>query len=138
MAPNRCLPARIRPQTLALCRAEGKEILISTMESRLANVEALDAEIEAWTSKLSRENIVFRCQEVGIPCGPVNELNELINNPHLKARALLKPLIHPTLGQIPNAKAADFQVRFSNIDTGVDTPAPMLGQHTVEILTKTH
>lgn len=109
----------------------------ATMESRLANVEALDAEIELWTSRLSRECVVMRCQEAGVPCGPVNELDDLINDPHLKARELLKPLIHPTLGEIPNAAVADFPVRFSDIDTGFDAPAPMLGQHTREILTKT-
>lgn len=106
----------------------------ASMESRLENVDALDREIEAWTRQRSRHEVVHACQTAAVPCGPVNEIRDLIDDPHLRARGLLQPLLHPLSGKVANAKAAGFPVRFSGFDVEFDQPAPAMGQHTSEIL----
>jgi len=108
----------------------------ATMEARLANVEALDALVGQWVALYTRQDVVVRCQEVGVPCGPVNELPDLIADPHLAARQLMKPLRHPLYGEIEGARVADFPVRFAETPPARTTPAPMLGQHTSNILSK--
>jgi len=106
----------------------------ATMEARLAHVEELDALVGGWVALHTRQNVVARCQEVGVPCGPVNELPDLMADPHLAARNLLKPLMHPLYGEIEGARVADFPVRFAGTPQSKTTPAPLLGQHTGSVL----
>ena len=107
------------------------------MEDRVRNFAELDRMIEDWTKDQSRHAAVEICQKAGIPCGPVNELVDLVNDPHLKARELLKPLLHPRYGEIPGASVAAFPIRFSGFETAAVKPAPALGEHTEQILTQT-
>ncbi len=107
------------------------------MEDRLRNFAELDGIIEDWTRNQTRQAAVALCQKAGIPCGPVNELVDLVNDPHLKARELLKPLLHPRYGEIPGASVARFPTRFSGFETAALKPAPALGEHTEQILTET-
>jgi crotonobetainyl-CoA:carnitine CoA-transferase CaiB-like acyl-CoA transferase len=105
-----------------------------SIENRLQNNDALDKEIEAWTQTMARDDIVAACQAAGIPCGPFYDLSDIMVDPHLRARGLLKPLRHPIFGEIAAASAADYPVQFESIDTTLDRPAPMLGQDTREVL----
>jgi crotonobetainyl-CoA:carnitine CoA-transferase CaiB-like acyl-CoA transferase len=108
----------------------------ATVEARLEHVEELDAQVEQWTRPRRRQEIVEACQAARVPCGPVNELEDLVRDPHLRERGLLKPLPHPTQGHVPGASAADYPVRFSGFKAGYDQPAPLVGQHTREVLSR--
>jgi CoA:oxalate CoA-transferase len=105
-----------------------------SVEHRLANVDALDAEIAAWTGGLSRREVVECCQRRGVPCGPVNELPDLLMDPQVKYREILQSLPHPTEGRVRGATAAVYPVRFSGQAPVQVQPAPMLGEHNREIL----
>jgi formyl-CoA transferase len=107
-----------------------------SVELRLANVKALDAEIGRWSSGRTRHEVVSACQTMGIPCGPVNELSDLLDDPHISQRGLLKPLPHPTQGKVNSALASDYPVRFSSFTASLEQPAPMLGQHNHQILSE--
>jgi crotonobetainyl-CoA:carnitine CoA-transferase CaiB-like acyl-CoA transferase len=124
---------------IRVCKLIGRPELVedpryASMEARLDHVAEVDALVEAWTATRTRAEIVERCQADSIPCGPISELPDLIADPHLQARGLLKPLMHPLHGAIPGAHAVDFPVRYGNMPPPDPAPAPMLGQHTVAIL----
>jgi crotonobetainyl-CoA:carnitine CoA-transferase CaiB-like acyl-CoA transferase len=68
---------------------------------------------------------------VDIPACPVNALEELIDDAHLKAVAFFEDVDHPTEGKVRIAK---FPVRFSGTPASIRRLAPNLGEHTVEIL----
>jgi crotonobetainyl-CoA:carnitine CoA-transferase CaiB-like acyl-CoA transferase len=66
-----------------------------------------------------------------IPACPVNAIEDLIEDPHLKAVGLFETLEHPTEGAVTNPR---FPVKFSATPANVRRLAPNLGEHTAEIL----
>lgn len=65
------------------------------------------------------------------PCGPVNTISEVFDDPHIKEIGLVKSLPHPTAGEINVVGPA---VTFSEAQNSARTAPPLLGQHTNEIL----
>ncbi|MCZ6892348.1 MAG: CaiB/BaiF CoA-transferase family protein [Chloroflexi bacterium] len=66
-----------------------------------------------------------------IPCGPVNTLDKVVDDPQVVARGAITEIPHPVLG---NIKAINTPIRLSRTPAIVDQPAPDLGQHTDEVL----
>jgi crotonobetainyl-CoA:carnitine CoA-transferase CaiB-like acyl-CoA transferase len=81
-------------------------------------------------SKTTREWLdVLR--EVDIPASAVNKIEDLFDDPHLKAVEFFSDLEHPTEGTL---KVARFPVEFSKSPASVRRLAPNLGEHTDEVL----
>lgn len=68
-----------------------------------------------------------------IPCGPVNTLESLLEDPHLKAIDFFQQVNHPTEGTLLSMK---HPVRFIDAETVPDLPAPNLGENSTKILLK--
>jgi formyl-CoA transferase len=101
--------------------------------SRLVNRAALIAEIEKTTAGQTRAYWLERLDKVGVPCGPINTYPETLADPHTLARDLVVDLVHPVAGPM---KALGLAVKLSDTPGAVDRPAPLVGQHTAEILTE--
>ena len=69
--------------------------------------------------------------EVGIPCGPINNIADVAADPQVAHRNMIIDVPHPKLGKV---KMINTPVRLSRTPGGVDTSAPELGQNTGEIL----
>ena len=69
--------------------------------------------------------------EKGIPVGAINNLAEVAEHPQVKARGSIVEIEHPRAGKL---RAPGVPVRLSATPGSVRTPAPMLGQHTDEVL----
>src|SRR5207249_6598126 len=69
--------------------------------------------------------------ENGLPCGPINTYQEVFADPHIVARGLVVDTDHPTLGRIRTLGAP---VKMSLTPPTAGRPAPLLGQHTREVL----
>lgn len=85
--------------------------------------------ISEWCSSRSKFDIEVMCDKVGIPCGPVLDMKEAIDLPHVKEREMMVRQKHPLIGDMY------FQgcpIKLSNTPGSVDTPAPTLGQHNKE------
>ena len=67
----------------------------------------------------------------GVPAGPVNTMQEALSHPQARARGMVVDLVHPQAGA---TKALGSPVHFSATPTSIDRPAPMLGEHTDEVL----
>ena len=63
-------------------------------------------------------------KQMDIPCGPVNRLEDLLEDRHLKAVNFFQPVDHPTEGAITTVRQP---LRFMDAPTVVDRPAPRLG-----------
>jgi crotonobetainyl-CoA:carnitine CoA-transferase CaiB-like acyl-CoA transferase len=67
----------------------------------------------------------------GIPFGAINNIEQVVNHPQVKARASLVEMNHPRAGKVRMVGAP---VRLSETPGSVRTPSPMLGEHTSEVL----
>lgn len=72
-------------------------------------------------------------KEAGIPVGPINTVDRVLQDPQVLAREMLVETDHPIAGKI---KMAGVPIKLSETPGKVEVPAPILGQHTEEILTQ--
>jgi formyl-CoA transferase len=70
-------------------------------------------------------------EAAGVPCGPINNLDEVFVNPQVAARKLRIDLPHPTGGTV---RLVGSPMKLSATPTRYDMPPPLLGQHTEEVL----
>lgn len=67
----------------------------------------------------------------GIPCGPINTLDQVFAEPQVEAREMLIEIDHPTIGKLPLVGSP---LKFSETSLAYKLPPPRLGEHTEEIL----
>lgn len=67
----------------------------------------------------------------GIPVGAINTIDQVVNHPQVQARAMLVETEHPVAGTV---KVVGVPIKLSQTPGSVRTPAPLLGQHTEEVL----
>jgi len=70
-------------------------------------------------------------EEAGIPSGPINDVADVINDPHVNDRGMIVEMIHDVVGSL---KMAGSPINLSEDPVELDRPAPLLGQHTDEVL----
>ncbi len=73
---------------------------LKTRPARVANFELVDELIENWTSGRDRDHVADAMLAKGIPCAPVRNLREVLNDRNMLARGSLQPMDHPTLGRV--------------------------------------
>ncbi|MFN8036469.1 MAG: CoA transferase [Acidimicrobiia bacterium] len=93
-------------------------------ESRLRNVDALHAEIAAWTAGFDDRELAVRLQAAGVPATPVLDIGDLLDDPHYRARGTWVEVAHP-LGFSETQYGA--YVKTSRSELGVGH-GPMIGQ----------
>jgi crotonobetainyl-CoA:carnitine CoA-transferase CaiB-like acyl-CoA transferase len=118
-----------------LLRAMGREDLADdarfvTNASRVAHLDQTDAVVEAWTSARDRAEIFAAIKQFRIPCAPVRDLEEVMNDPHMHARGMLEWVDHPELGRVVLPTSP---LRLHGAHRPATTPSPGLGQHNDEI-----
>ena len=70
-------------------------------------------------------------EEAGVPVGPVNKIGDMLADPQVKAREMVTEVDHPRAGRV---KTLGMPIKFSDTPGQVARPAPLLGEHTREIL----
>jgi crotonobetainyl-CoA:carnitine CoA-transferase CaiB-like acyl-CoA transferase len=105
----------------------------ATNQDRMANLNQLVELLkplflvdttEAWLDKL---------EVVGIPAGPILDIKEMHNDPQAIFREMIVEHPHPTAGRV---RSLGLPVKFSRTPGSVDHAAPVLGEHTLEILSE--
>lgn len=98
--------------------------------SRLKNVDELDKLVEEWTSTRNATDVMNTLQAAGVPAGVAQRAPETIEDPQLQRDGAIIELVHPVAGKrlYPNVA-----FRMSEAGGFKSTPAPLLGQHTIEI-----
>lgn len=90
----------------------------------------VDAMIENWSNKLSRDEAYAQMRRKRIPVAPVRNLEEIRTDPHLHARGMLNYMDHPDMGEIvlPNSP-----MRFSDYDSSEVQFYPEAGAHNDDV-----
>jgi crotonobetainyl-CoA:carnitine CoA-transferase CaiB-like acyl-CoA transferase len=119
-----------------LCDAIGRPELaaderFATNDARMANREALEAELEAALASRGTDDWVARLIDAGVPCGPIHDYRQVFEDPHTRAREMEVRLTHPVEGEI---SALGIPVKLSETPGSVRRAAPLLGEHTAEVL----
>ena len=102
-----------------------------TDSQRVENRQVLAAEIEKVTLEKTRSHWLEQLVRQDIPCGPINNYGEVMNEPQVRAREMVVETTHPTMGKMSTLGSP---IKLSETPLTPGRPAPMLGQHTDEIL----
>ena len=70
-------------------------------------------------------------EALGVPCGPINRIDQVFADPQLAARGLRMDLPHPSAGSVPQVGTP---IQFSVTPAEYGRPPPLLGEHTAEVL----
>ena len=99
---------------------------------RCVNHATLKPLIEEWSTKLTIDKVVDQLLDAGIPAAPINTIDKVVKDPHIAgAREMFVETEHPKAGKITLTNS---QIKLTHHKTEIRTPAPLLGQHTDEIL----
>jgi len=110
----------------------GGDPRFATNALRVEHMDALIPLLEKEFMKRPRDEWLERLQGMGFPCGPVYGLDEMFRDPQVLARGMLKEVQHPAVGKIKQIGAV---LKFSESDSSIHSPPPVLGQDTEEVLT---
>ena len=103
----------------------------SDSKNRGLNYLRLAEELEAVFLTDERAAWLAKLEETGVPCGPIHDMAEAFAHPHIQAREMSVEVEHPVAGKM---QVLGFPPKLSETRTGVRAPAPLLGQHTDEVL----
>ncbi len=103
----------------------------ATGRARLQNRDALNAEIEAITRTRSSADWVSALNEQGVPCGPINSIDQVFADPQVQHLGIARSIAHPTRGEVTVVGQA---VSLSRTPWQLRRPTPGMGEHTDEIL----
>ena len=122
-------------QFARLCQVAGRPELatdsrFATNAARVENRAALVPILEALLAGRPTREWVATLEEAGVPCGPINDLAQVFDDPHVRARGLRVEVPHPLAGSVPVVASP---IRLSRTPARHGTP-PLLGQHTAEVL----
>lgn len=73
---------------------------IATRQDRVRNFALVDDLIESWTRQHSKDEVAEKMLAVTVPCAPVRNLREVMNDPNMLARGSLQTIDHPELGRV--------------------------------------
>jgi crotonobetainyl-CoA:carnitine CoA-transferase CaiB-like acyl-CoA transferase len=102
-----------------------------TNTDRMANLEELVRLMNTVLFTRTRAEWVELFDAAGVPVGPVHSIGEAMTHPQTLARGMVVETQHPAAGA---TKAIGCPVHFSETPTAVTRPAPVLGEHTREVL----
>ena len=103
----------------------------ATNTARMQNLVALVKTMNEVLAQKSRAEWLALLDEAGVPAGPVHSLGEALTHPQTLARGMVVDLVHPQAGA---TKALGCPIHFSATPPHVERPAPLLGEHTRELL----
>ena len=86
--------------------------------------------IREWCADYKKGEIEEIMDEAGIPCGPVLNVKEAIEHPHIQARDMMVHCEHPTVGDMYFQGCV---IKLSETPGEVETAAPLVGQHNREV-----
>ncbi len=101
---------------------------------RVRHREELAALIEAATATAPRAVWLARLEAEGVPCGPILDYSEALATPQAVAREMIVDVEHPILGPL---RTLGTPIKMSETPLDPSRRAPMLGEHTDEVLSAT-
>ena len=103
----------------------------ATGAARSANRDALNARIEATTRTRASADWIERFNAAGVPCGPINRMDEVFADPQVQHLRMAQPVHHPELGDITLVGQA---IRLDGESPALRSATPAMGEHTDAVL----
>ena len=96
----------------------------ANLKKRVEHMAAVDELVSAFTARFDKQPLFDLLMKHRVPCAPVRDLDEVVNDPHLHERGALQWQEHPELGRIPVQSSP---LRFAGTDQMPITPSRKLG-----------
>lgn len=107
----------------------------ATRDARVANADALEATINAWSRTLPVAEAVAALEARGVPVAPVRHPEEALADPRVVARDETNLVAHPDYASIEELRTAGIPIRFSGARAGFDPVLPVrIGEHNEDVL----
>lgn len=118
------------------CEVLGRPDLIAderfaTNPARTENQPEVERILNDVFGEKTSEEWIGELDAAGIPCGPIQGVDQVVNHPQIRAREMMVEIDHPDAGPLLMPASP---VKLSETPAKVEKPAPQLGQHTDEIL----
>ena len=98
-------------------RVRHRDLMVSMITERLATRPARD-----WLARL---------EQAGVPCGPINDLEQVFEDPQVLHRRMKVRVPHPAAGEV---SLVANPIKFSATPIAHDRAPPLLGEHTDEVM----
>jgi crotonobetainyl-CoA:carnitine CoA-transferase CaiB-like acyl-CoA transferase len=102
-----------------------------TNRARMRNVGELTALVGEQLRARPSAEWIAAFEAAGVPVGPVNRIGDMLGDPQVAAREMVIEVDHPRAGR---TRALGMPIKFSEARADMTRPAPLLGQHSREIL----
>lgn len=123
-------------QFASFCKVAGRPELAAdsryaTMPERIRNRASLIPLVRDIMKTCPSRQWIAELEAANVPCGPINNYREVFEDPQVRHRGLKVEMPHPLSGTLPGIASP---MRFSETPVTYETPPPLLGQHTREVL----
>ncbi len=105
----------------------------SSLKRRVAEIDMIDDTVGAWTAQFKKQDLFELLMENRVPCAPVRNLDEVVNDPHMHERGSLQRVDHPDLGPIVVMHSP---MRFEGDPLRPLTPSRPLGADAEKVLSE--
>ena len=124
-------------QFARFCEAGGRPDLAAderfkTNAGRIEHRDALIPAVSEMMLSRTQDEWIAALEAVGVPCGPINDLDQIFADPQAVARGLRMELPHSEAGSVPGVANP---IRYVGEPHDYPGGAPVLGEHTGEVLT---
>ncbi len=100
-------------------------------KDRVNNREELQAILDVFFAEKMVEEMLETLRGAGIPCGPINDIGQVLSEPQVLSREMVVDVDVPIAGP---TKVTGVPIKLSEAPGAVRTPPPALGEHTEEVL----
>lgn len=97
---------------------------------RFDHADQIDQVIKGWVAQRTVDEVISTLQEARVPCGAVNTIDKLEDDPQVAAREMIVNIEYPELGNIP---IPGLPMKLSLTPGNINTRAPKIGEHNKEI-----
>ncbi len=116
-------------------RAIGREDLkedprLQSDRLRYENRQVIQAVLEEWLRDKTVDEAIRIMEGARVPCSPVNNIAEMVNDPQVAAREMLIDVEYPGIGKVPLNGVV---IKMSETPGAIEMPAPKPGEHNQEV-----
>lgn len=103
----------------------------NTNNKRTDNHDELQPILSEIMCQRTTDEWVEALENIGVPCGPINTIDKVVNHPQIEAREMIAKVVHEITGTV---QVPGIPIKMSDTPGKIETPAPSLGQHTDEVM----
>jgi len=107
------------------------EPALATVAGRRGMHDLIDERLDTWAATVDLSSAVATLIDAGVPAAPAFDPRLVHTNPQFAARGYFEIVDHPVAGSL---ETPTLPFRYTSRERWIDTPAPTLGQHNVEVL----